>query len=199
MNRAASRRPQRAFTLAELLTVVALITLLIGFGTMAIGRMMAARRMEEAGRLIMDEFNRARQLAAGWNLRVEVRFVQASRHTGQPPTFHLLQTGSLNAAGEFQPVHTPTRLPEGVILATEAALSPLIGAQTPVSSGSTAYTTLVIRPGGMLEPRAGLPMDRPWFLTAIFDRESGSSPDALSNFATVQIDPWTARPSLHTP
>ncbi len=191
--------PAAAFSMAEMLTVIGLLVLLMMLSTLGLGRMMAARRLEEGGRLVLEELQRARQLAAGRNVRVEVRFEEAAREGGDPPTFHRLRTGVIDRSGVFTPVGALTRLPVGVVLASDTALSPIIAAQPPETSGTAAYTAIVIRPNGMLEPRTGLSLAEPWFVTVVPERDRERPPGELVDFATLQIDPWTARATLHAP
>jgi len=189
-----------AFTLLEMLVVISIIVILIALAVRGTGSVLDGRRMEEAGRIAMDEINLARQLAAARNLNVELRLIKKKRNTDSIATFHAIQRGIIAKDGKFTPVTGITALPEGIVFAPEEDLSSMIDSLPQKNSDAGyAYTAIVIRPTGMIEPQPGLDLNAPWFVTAIYERDSGKEEDKISNFVTIQIDPWTSRPVLYRP
>ncbi len=188
------------FTLLEMLVAISIIIILITLAVRGMGNVLDGRRMEEAGRIALDEINLARQLAASRNLNVEVRFIKKPRSTAASATYHALQRGMIEKDGTFTPITGITALPDGIIFAPEGYLSSMIDAlpKRNDSSGYT-YTSVVIRPTGMIEPQPGLALNVPWFVTAIYEKDIGKGEENISNFVTLQIDPWTSRPVLYRP
>lgn len=180
------------------------VAVLIGLMVPAVNQVLQGNRMEEAGRMIVDEIQLARQIAAARNLMVELRFVERSVD-GSPANmaFRGLQSGVFNKtnSSEFIPLTRMALLPDGVIMSTNAQLSSILGAlaKTTSSQFGYQYVSIAIRPTGMLEPQTGLALNQPWFVTAIPRSQSGKTIEEIDNFATVQVDPWTARPTLFRP
>jgi len=194
-----------AFTLVELLVVIAIITILATIASVGMNQIMQGTRMEQAGRVVLDEINLARQIAAARNVNVELRFIEKSRDDtpSSAAVFHGLQSGILNKtnAGQFSPVTRLTKLPGGVIMAPEVGLSSILGSLTKTNSSDPAYdfVSVVIRPTGALEPQSGLALNEPWFVTVVSETDAGAVASDLKNFITIQIDPWTARPTFYRP
>ena len=198
-----SLRKPAAFSLVELLVVITIMLLLINFTSLGLNQVLKGMRIEQAGRLIMDEINLARQIAVARNLNVELRLIHKDRAGGTNGVFYCLQSGvrSKSGDGAFTPVSRLAQLPDGMAMATNATLSSLIGSQVKSTSTNPAYSyvAVIIRPTGNLEPAAGLPLNQPWFVTAVPENKLGAGVTAIDNFVTVQIDPWTARPTAYRP
>jgi len=194
-------RAATAFTLIELLVVTAIMLILVSMASLGLAQVMEGARMTQAGRSIVDEINLARQIAATRNVNVELRFMEQTR--AGTNVFCGLQSGVRNKAGDgtFVPVTRLTLLPDGVALAPQASLSSLIGSLTKSTATNPAYryVAVIIRPSGSLEPASGLSLNQPWFVTAVPETKLGVDIAALKNFVTVQIDPWTARPTAYRP
>jgi len=189
-----------AFSLVEMLVVIALIAILCALIVPA-SRVLEARRLDEAGRITFDEINLARQLAATRNLNVEIRFIQKKRNPADTATFHAVQRGLVGKDGSFTPVTKVTPLPDGIVFAPQAGLSSMIGSLPKNQSASFGYdyTSVVIRPTGMIEPQSGLALNAPWFVTAVYQRDGAVAEDKIANFVTIQIDPWTSRSIVYRP
>lgn len=201
-----NNRRQRSggFSLLELLVVIAVLLILVSMASLGMNQILQSVRMERAGRMILEEIQVARQFAASRNLSVELRVIEKPRGNAPGgPVFWCLQSGVRDKAntGNFTPVSRMAQLPAGVALAPEPGLSSIIGSLTPLISTHPAYRyiALVIRPTGALEPVSGLPLNQPWFMTAVPENKLGAPLADISDFVTVQIDPWTAQPTLYRP
>lgn len=195
-DRPGSAAGRAGFSLLELLMVVGIILVLFGMVTVGFNSILQSSRMEQAGRIVVDEINLARQTAMTKNRSVEIRFLREVRRDGTraEPVFWRMQVGVRGRTedAEFEPLKGATQLPQGVALAPEGALSSLL-------AGGGGPVSLVIRPTGVLESRSDLSLKDQWFVTLVPERGLGKSLGDLTDFATVQIDPVTARPSLFRP
>jgi len=189
-----------AFTLVEMLVVIAIIALLGTLGVIAFKQILESSRMELAGRIIVDEINLARQVAASRNRNTEVRFIKKARDGGDA-VFYRVQTGWLDKDGTFQPIAPEAKFPEGMILSPSAGRSSLIGLLSEKISTNPVYNykALIIRPSGFIEPQNGIALDAPWFVTVLRARDEAKSDDGINDFITVQIDPWTSRSTIYRP
>jgi len=189
----------------ELLVVIAIIVILTSIASVGMNQILRSTRMEQAGRMILDEINLARQIAAARNLNVELRFMEKTREEtpGGGLTFCGMQSGVMSKTNSslFVPVTRLAKLPGGMIMAPEAALSSILGSLPKTNSinPSYNYVSIVIRPTGALEPQTGLALNQPWFVTAIAEQDAGKGAADLKNFVTIQIDPWTTRPTFYRP
>jgi len=190
--------------LLELLVVIAVVLILVSMASLGMNQILQSVRMEQAGRMILEEIQVARQFAVSRNLSVELRVIEMPRgNVPGAPVFWCLQSGMRDMAntGNFTTVGRMVQLPVGVALSPEPGLSSIIGSLPPLISTHPAYRyiALVIRPTGALEPVSGLPLNQPWFMTAVPENKLGAPLADISDFVTVQIDPWTARPTLYRP
>ncbi len=186
-----------AFSLIELLVVMGVIILLMTSAAIGLNSILRSSRMDQAGRVLVDEINLARQIAAAQNVSVELQFLSQPRPGSASNQFWMLQAGipdKTNANAPLVPLRGKTLLPDGIALAPEGALSPILGA-----AGGNGTASITIRPNGILEPRAGLSFNTPWCVTLVPERKLGSAIADLDDFITVQIDPITARPTLYRP
>src|SRR5690606_38528188 len=81
-------------------------------------------------------------------------------------------------------------LPEGAVISTAAGLSSIL-------EDATEEAVFRIRPSGELEAVTGT--NGNWFVTVVAAQDEGKGVAALRNFATIQINPLTARTSIYRP
>jgi uncharacterized protein (TIGR02596 family) len=180
----------RAFSLIELLTVVAVLTLLFVLLTPAINSIAAASGITQGGNLFFGQIELARQLAEVRNRTIEVRILKKNGD----PNFTAMQ---LWWPTEAQPASKPVILPQGTLL--NESLSPwlvgLVSGTMPIGgawAGAT-YLAFKIRPSGAIERPAGT--DRKNLFLTISAREEPTP----SNYVTIQVNPDTSRPILYRP
>lgn len=186
------------FSLVELLMVVAIVMLLMTSAIIGFNSIVSSSRMEQAGRMVVDEFNIARQTAAARNANVEIRFILTNRPGTSSNVFWQMESGMFSgksANATFVPFRAKTRLPEGIIMAPSSGLSSILGNLT------NNVATLTVRPNGILEPRSGLSLSarNGWFITLVPDRKPVASINDTDDFITIQVDPITTRTTIYRP
>ena len=124
----------RAFSLVELLLVVAIIAMIMAFVVPVTTSVMLASRMTDATNQVEGLFVYARQTAIAHNHTVEVRFYQYGdpEEPGEQPANPI--SGRFRAQiceyldhGEAIPVTKAERLPEGIVFDSGSVLSTLLG------------------------------------------------------------------------
>lgn len=137
------RQARRAFSLIEMLVVIALVAMIMAASTPALMRTMQATRLATTGDSIMGAITEAKQLAYAQNVPVEMRFfkypdqdftgstVQLFRSYQLFKIVNLVQGVGANAVTQESvvPVGTLVKLSEGVIIAAGQDLSPLLNGQ----------------------------------------------------------------------
>ena len=234
------RQSRRAFSLIEMLVVVAIIAMIMAGTAPALIRTMQATRLATTGDSIMGAFTEAKQLAYAQNVPVELRFFKYPDQDFPGSTvmlFRSYQTFKIVTVTEGQgpgattkesvvPVGTLSKLSDGIIIAADAALSPLLvgpggmslddvkasgqGGQAGYSGVSGAkYNAIRFMPDGSCRKvsaqAAGfsqldygtLPTS---FLTVTYNNgEEITTGNLPKNFYTIQIDPFTGKVRNYRP
>lgn len=137
------RLARRAFSLIEMLVVIAIIAMIMASATPALMRTMQATRLATTGDSIMGAITEAKQLAYAQNVPVELRFfkypdqdfpgstVQLFRSYQMFKIVTLTQGVGANAqvSESVVPVGTLSKLSDGVVIAAGQDLSPLLNGQ----------------------------------------------------------------------
>lgn len=203
----ASERVRSAFSLVELLFVVAIIVVLTGLSITGFNSILKSSRMDQAGRTLLDEINLARQLASARNQNVELRFIRRPRTDGSGADIYWqLQSGLLSvtdSSTNFSPLRSVASLPLGTALEPNVLLSPLLaqGQEKSHTNPDYKFVALTVRPTGEVElvntpPVNALPQ---WCLTIVPERHLGQPLSEIADFVTIQIDPLTSRPRSYRP
>ncbi len=199
------RRP--AFSLVELLVVVAIIAMIMAFVVPVTGDVMQASRMTDATNQVEGFFINARQTAIAHNHTVEVRFYQfgdpevPGEQAANPASgrFRAMQFFEYLDQGEAMPVTKVERLPDGIVFDSGATLSTLLGpSQKKTFTGSnldpqvnlprgvnTNYNCCAfqIMPSGTTKLAIGS-----WYVTLHKLSDGDALPAPKGNYATIQID-----------
>ncbi len=198
-----------AFSLVELLVVMAIISVLMFLAIPAITGTVRGSQLTTAGNNLIEQLNLARQTAMTRNCEVEFRFYKVpdsgATVSSPPTTYRIYQSYSLDENGQqTNAITKPIFLPDGVTISSTSTYSSLLPASPsnpPYSvSGTAAGTSL-----GLYGPSSYNYMDfhfrangstdlnpnssSTWFISLINEHDSSVGPTGLpNNFFTVQVD-----------
>ena len=212
MNR---RHTDAAFSLVEVITVLAVIAVLMTLAVPGVLSMLQASRLTAAADLVTASLNDARGLALAHSSDYEVRFFTASnKRRGSIAKRDALQLFRLadpdappdSKTGAFVPVGPLERLPEGIAFSLDDVLSTLWRQPAPESASTgedeeeqedsdlELAATVRFHPDGSTALRD----TELWCVTLVpaRQREDKELPD---NFATLTIDPATGRQEIYRP
>jgi uncharacterized protein (TIGR02596 family) len=196
---------KRAFTLVELLSAVAIISLLATAAMPALRGTLDGINISGAADLVGADLAYGRQAAISRNLPVEVRIYEADNGSGlEWRGLALLITGSAAGTATDEWLSSLKTLPGNVIFDTsDNKYSTLI----PPSSGTTAprrntepssaprlvrgkqYTAFTFRPDGSTD----LPSNNAWCLTMKGRDAKPTSDKPAANFISLVVDPLTGK------
>lgn len=197
-----------AFSLIELVVVIAIIALIATFTVPAATSILRGSAMTQAQQMLTDQISLARQFALSKNRSVEVRFYQLADpeqpgetainpSTGQ---FRALQIFEIVESGVGVPIDKVQRMPSTVIMNQTNQLSSIIGAagQMPAKDPTNKdpelprgvgknykYVAMRFQPDGSTT----LGATGSWFLTIHNLSDGATITSPPPNFFTIQIDP----------
>jgi uncharacterized protein (TIGR02596 family) len=192
---------RRAFTLIELLAVMAVAGILLSVVLPAFQSIGDAAKIRQAAAGVIDQVDAARQWAEVNGATVQLRLLRApgqSNYTG-------IQMWS---GDEKLILDKPVGLPDGIAIQANSALSPLLGGMSsgkmPGTASLTAgsrwaggeFAAFRVRPSGAIELASGVARSNLYFTLA--PERSAAVADPV-NYATIQLNPDTARPILYRP
>ena len=182
-----------AFSLIELLVVVAIFSIMVALVIPAFTQVRAAGVLTRGGQVLADQIALARQEASTTNRDIEVRIVDVGG---------VYRAVQLWIRGEpaTRPIGRIEQLPDGVVFSSNTSLSPLLGASPIVSGtavfgalGSCPYKGFRIRADGTLD--AGVTLSNN-FLTVQSANDVTVPPN---NYFTVRVNPVTSQVTIHRP
>lgn len=187
-----------AFTIVELLAVMVVIVLLVSLSVSFNSNSMASQALVSDAEKLTLQLSLGQQIAISENRPVEVRFFHyvSDNRPGNTPRFFAYQLWRIQNDGtDAEPVDGPMGLNDGIVISENMEFSSLVA--LPRKSGflneskQAEYVAFQYLPSGETNlPAKSESNGNHWFVTFLFDRdeESGVMP---TNFATVQIDPFT--------
>lgn len=136
-------RRRNAFTLIELLAVIAVIAVVVAFAVPATNQILRGSQLTQGQQMVADQISLGRQLALSRNRTIEVRFYQF----GDPETpgedftrpqdgmwramqlFEVMENGAVVPAGPFQRLPRMTAMAAGATISSSTLLNEdMIGA-----------------------------------------------------------------------
>lgn len=211
-----------AFSLIELIVVIAIIAIIAAFTVPAASTILRGSKLTQASQIVTDQISLARQTALTRNRSMEVRFIRfgdpetPGESASDPSTGHFraMQVFEVLESGVAVPLDKPQLLPQSVIMNPSAELSSLIGGSSQKTTKATnsdpelprgiarnyEYVAFRFLEDGStnLSPTGGAAAGK-WFVTLhnANEKVSGSTPPA--NFFTLQIDPVSGATKLFRP
>lgn len=185
-----------AFSLVELLFVVAIMAVLVSLIIPAVQGVISSRNLGEAGGVIMTQLQAARQAALTRNAAVQWQILKVpDARNGDPSAFRLVRTLIMEPGSrEWKPLGRPEWLPQATWVDEANDRSPMLGQLTnatnlpsSISSSSSEAAWLIFDGAG----RASVDRDGNW-LTLV-----GRS--NTNDFVTVQIEPVSGRVRTYRP
>lgn len=186
----------RAFTLVELLTVIAIMIIIMAFAIPAVTSISQAGKIAQAAQMVHDRIQLARQHAITRNRSVEVRFYK-TRNSGASADSYCAtaifevgtETGTPRQMERFE------YLPSGVLIAADPQLSPLLAGTTPSQDDprfGKNYRFLRFAADGTTAVEEG----ESW-LSVVKESDEGNS--LPKNYAVVNVVPATGIPRTFRP
>jgi len=118
------RRKRNAFSLVELLTVMAIIGVLTTVSMTGFASLLSSNHLNEATSVVQEQLELARQTAKTLNRSVQLRFYQDQNNTAAAASIDCMQIvvpAANSGTGTDQPVEKPMLLPQGVIIADSSS------------------------------------------------------------------------------
>lgn len=190
-----SGRPA-AFTLIELLAVIAVMAIVAAMTIPAISHTMAASRLTTAGQMVVDELNSARQAAISRNIPVEVRFYKLPAHnaptTSVPAQFRAMQSFLVDGTNIIA-VDRVKFFTAPVVVSTGNDESPFFSSlkhpeQEPVSISVPGYQEDYRYRAFRFTTKGAADIDATANFFTLVPREAAGS-SLGQNFFTIQINP----------
>lgn len=204
MPEAKANESKCGFTILELLVVIAVISILTALMVPAIHSIGGSRNLENAGQLVVDQWNLARQEAITRNRLIEFRLYkyQDSQEPGSESAIRALQLFEVDAEKGTNAISRPIFLPSGTLISGVAALTSLVSLPETLASATDvsisratsgyAWRKIQISPDG----RPLLPSGSPHFLTVLSSNEKSPTP---KNYVMISISPANGRPETFRP
>lgn len=197
---------QRAFSLIELLTVVAVAAVLAGLAISAFGGNAESYRITATAQGVADAFSLARETAVTKNSLTEVRIYGLPDFGADSGTdvYRAVQVFSVKN-GNATPVSKPFMFPQGIVANPNAPQSSLFSlpsqsSTVPISGYQTSkYISVMFGADGTIRGNSSLGTQDEWYLTIQpqkFLDTTGAWPD---NYATVILNPFTPKVSIYQP
>lgn len=203
----------RAFTLVEMLVVMAIIVILISLVTPSLTGILKANSLTQGSQNIIGQLTLARQVALTQNHPVEVRFYQyadpnlSGEVAGDPSTgkFRALQTFTISDTGYATPTSKVEHFANTFMIDSGPTLSSILAQATAgVTSGPVLtqspqaynipgvdkyFNSVAFRFNPDGSTSLGPPPNGGWFITSHQIQYGDRMSKAPPNFATLQIDP----------
>lgn len=187
-------RTSSAFSLVELLVVVAIVSILLGLAIPAMNSMRSATGITRAGGLLSDQIALARQEAVNKGRDVEIRILPLvedgfTNYSG-------IQLWIAETDGTMSALGRVVRFPTGIGIVDSSTLSPLLdrtSGSMPYGGNNVTYKGFRFRSNGL---PSGLSMSNN-YLTVQQIRDN--STDLADNYFAVRVNPLTGSVTTYRP
>lgn len=214
-------RSSRAFTLVELLVVMALIAMLAAVGAPSAFKAVAGNKLVTSGDLIYNKLVQSQQTAISENKPVEIRFYsykdkEMGDEKAMLQSFQIFRVDIDAASGaeQLNKISEPFYLSNGIVIAANDKLSTLVNTPLTKTSGEVFsrsqdgkadYWKFRFLPDGSTDlvdytdVKQDTDKRKLWFLTVLkaesVDAASvgGTTPSSPRNYYAIQVEPFTGR------
>jgi uncharacterized protein (TIGR02596 family) len=198
-----------AFSLVEMLVVIAIMVVLMAVVIPASSSLMGGMNIGRSAGMLTDELNFARQTALSRNRDVEVRFYRlGAKMDGNNKQFRAFRSYLIEGLNpsDWKPLSRVKQLPEPIIITDDSSYSSLLdvggdhkgltsGSEDLPGHGSVDYVSFLLRANGGTSLK---PVTEKWFLSLFSEKEQPTS-GLPPNYFTAQIDPVTGRTRSYRP
>ncbi len=208
-----------AFSMIELLVVMTIMGILLYLAVPASVSLQQSSNLNLAGQAVADEIAVAREMAAGSNRVVEVRFLIPSTWTAQSRTgYHAMQLWAPNESGVPVPADRVITLPDSVEISVNSTLSPLLSTTMAAAATSTPpgtnpvgnYVFFRVRPAGTVTVSGTAPgasgtnedssgTRAPKYFFTLVPVRNDAATTLPANYLMLQINPDTGRTQTYRP
>jgi len=189
------RHSRRAFSLIELLTVVAILSLLLVMVVPSLNSLSDSNNLTMGGQVLADQINAARQTASARNRAVELRLIKQ----GSNPGYSAVQLWMAREGTNYTALSRVLPFAKNVVVAESTSLSEILKTARPgsMSIGGTnsPYMAIQVQPSGLVVPV--IPMSAS-YLTLVPQRVATTNAQP-ANYVTVQVNPITGSPLIYRP
>ena len=121
--------PRRgAFTLVELIAVMAIIVILVGIVVPPVVSSLGGSQLTQATQQVMGQLASARQTALSKNRPVEIRLYKYIDSGAATAQYRAYQTFVFNEDGTYTPADRVQKLPPSIIINSTSSLTSFVGA-----------------------------------------------------------------------
>jgi uncharacterized protein (TIGR02596 family) len=201
---------KKAFSLVELLVVIALLAVLAALVLPSIRSISSATELNISATAVVDALNLARQTALSTNRPVEVRFFEVPRSSGSALAFRAVGVYLMGDSGPAQ-VGKLTFLRANTVMSDTETFGTLLKylpkkqaalpSIDPNASKTFNYRHFVFRPDGSANLASTAPSQGgdTWHVMLYDDRRAPNGQVAPDNHITIQLVPETGRPRIFQP
>jgi uncharacterized protein (TIGR02596 family) len=207
-----NHRQQGAFSLIELLTVIAILSILLALAIPPISQVMKSADLTNAGDQIVSTLSLARHTAISRNRAVEVRFYKYAE-TADPADgrFHAMQLFFLEPSSGGTTATSIGRkisFPSTVYISSTAILSSLMDPTVTTQASGASLNQSIPTQGKNYQAASfrfypdgstNLPSNRPLFLTVVPSNTEDTATSLPANYATIVIQKATGKAQIHRP
>jgi len=208
-------RKTAAFSVVELLVVIAIVGLLGVLAVNAFNQVMRGIRLTSAAQLVADAMNIARSAALTRNVPVQLRFYKLpdfDSTDGTPILYRGMQIFVCEYAST-NAITKPILFPERVVASLDANKSsilqltempPSISDPAKLSGMNYRYVTMTFGPNGIIKTASTtggstLSSTNEWYVTLHARRDLDTDSSWPENYATVKINPITGSAKIFQP
>jgi uncharacterized protein (TIGR02596 family) len=194
-------KERKAFSLIELLTVIAIMGVLLAFSIGGYFTITSSTLLTSTGDELVGKLVQAQQRAIAESTQVEVRLYKYTTENNEDVEWSLALTRR-DLEGVSRALENPYYLPRGVTLHQSSALSPLLSElpetedadriiRKPDDEGTATYTSFRFFSDGGTDLPDNSGSGDTWHITIVTAGSDVTSQTPPKNFFTIRVDPYS--------